>query len=135
MMLKHIAMNIGLTVVSGRVSPCFRGVNLWILGDHAGLERKCVAETQDWGDLAWGQELMKRDVSVLICAGLNQFLWGALKGHGIDVVPNAVGEPDEVLGQWQRGALPSPSVWPPHGRNGCRRVRLRSGMKRRRGRH
>lgn len=90
--------------------------------------------TAGWGALDWGRELVRRDVGLLFCAGIDRFLWGALKGNGIDVIPDAVGEPEEVLSLWQGGAFNLSGEWPHHTRGGCRRERLRGRFRCRRGR-
>ena len=122
-------MNIGLTVSNGRIGPCFSGVSLWIACSNVNIDQKQVIDTAAWQALDWGQELMRHNVSTLLCAGIDQFLWGALQGHGIKVVPDAIGLPEEILDQWQAGKLTVPQIWPPQMRNGCRR-----GFRRGRGR-
>lgn len=114
-------MNIGLTVSRRRMSPCLPGVDLWILSGTAEVKEKQVVETEKWHSLAWGRELMQRNVNVLLCAGISRFLWGALRGDGIQVVPDAMGVPDEVAEQWQSGGLTVPRMWPPHVQGGHQR--------------
>ena len=111
------------------MSPCFPGVNLWILGVEIQMEQKQVADTENWHALAWGQELMRRNVNVLLCAGMDRFLWGSLQGHGIEVVPDAIGLPVEVVEQWRSGKLTVPQMWPRQIHGGCGR-----GLRRRKGR-
>ncbi len=124
-------MNIGLTVSHGRISPCFPGVDLWILEAGKDIEQKQVIDTQNWHVLAWGQELMRRNVNVLLCSGVNRFLWGSLQGYGIEVIPNAVGLTNEVIKQWHNGTLTVPKIWPPQLRGGCRKgFRKRKGRQR-----
>ena len=94
--------------------PCFSGVDLWILDQGEDMGRHQLVTTAVWAPLAWGRQLMRRDVVILFCAGIDQFLYGALRGCGIGVVPNAAGTPSEVLKKWQRGELRVPSTWPPH---------------------
>lgn len=127
-------MNIGLTVSKRRISPCLSGVSLWIVGDDGDMDDRLEIDTLGWEALAWGRELMRRDVGLLFCAGLDQFLWGALQGNGIDVVPDAIGDPSDVVGQWRRGELKLSSEWPRHLRGGGRRERNRARCRRRRGR-
>ncbi|TFH15420.1 MAG: hypothetical protein E4H02_07920 [Lentisphaerales bacterium] len=84
--------------------------------------------TQNWRALGWGQELMQRDVSVLLCAGVDRFSCGALQGYGIEVFPNAVGSPDEALKQWRNGELTVPQMWSSRPQEGCgRALRRRKG--------
>jgi predicted Fe-Mo cluster-binding NifX family protein len=91
----------------GRMSPCFSGATLWIVGSGYDIGQKPEAEidTTNWPDLAWGQELMRRNVNVLLCAGVEHFLHGVLQGYGVDVVPDAFGLPSEVMKQWRKDKL------------------------------
>ena len=121
-------MNIGLTVSSGRMAPCFSGVSLWITDPSVSIDQKQITDTGTWQTLDWGQELMRHNVRTLLCAGIDQFLWGALQGHGIKVVPDTIGSPEKVIEQWQKGDLSVPQIWPPERHNGCgRRFRRRNG--------
>jgi hypothetical protein len=96
-------MNIGLTVSRECVAPLFSGVDLWVVDFDAGIEDRLIVETKDWSMFAWKDELMRRDVEVLLCAGIDHFLLGALRGYGIEVMSNAVGAPDEVMRIWVQG--------------------------------
>ena len=111
------------------MSPCFAGVSLWILEQSAEMEQKQVFDTADWNDLALGRELMHRNVNVLLCAGINRFLWGSLQGYGIEVVPDAIGAPEQVLELWRSGKLIVPDTWPHHTQGGSGK-----GHRKRRGR-
>jgi len=55
---------------------------------------------------------MRRDVTLLLCAGVDQATWAALQGHGIQVIPNAIGDPGAVFSTWRNGRLNPPPVWP-----------------------
>jgi predicted Fe-Mo cluster-binding NifX family protein len=72
---------------------------------------------------------MRRDVTILLCAGVDQFLWGVLQGHGIEVVPDAIGSADDVIEQWRSGKLTVPQMWPRQMNDGCGK-----GLRRRKGR-
>lgn len=122
-------MNIGLTVSHGRVAPCFPGVELWIVSSGDDIEKKQVADTRNWPAMAWGSELMRHNVSVLLCAGVDHFLFGALQGYGIEVIPDAEGSPAKVIEHWQKGALKVSNIWRPH-RQGV----FSGGSRRRKGR-
>ncbi|MCK5849330.1 MAG: hypothetical protein KAH23_00340 [Kiritimatiellae bacterium] len=122
-------MNTGLTVSNGRMGPCFSGVCLWIVEPDAAPSKRQIFETTSWQALDWGQELMRHNVRTLLCAGIDQFLWGALQGHGIKVVPDTIGTPEKIIEQWRKRELSIPQMWPPEIRNGCRR-----GFRRGRGR-
>lgn len=128
-----LQVNIGLTVSNGRMSPCFPGVDLWILGSGNDIEEKHVVNTRNWQALGWGQELMRRNVTTLLCAGVDRFCWGALQGYGIEVVPVAVGSPNQVLEQWRNGELTPPDMCPSRRQVGygraCRRGRRRRGSR------
>ncbi len=127
----EIQMNIGLTISRGRVSPCFSGVSLFVLGPELGMQRQ-EDDTGDWHALDWACELAHRNVRVLLCAGIDRFLWGALQGNGIEVVPDATGPMDEVVAQWREGKLVVPQMWPPQRCGGGQRGSR--GRKGRRGR-
>lgn len=114
-------MNISLTVRAGRVSPCFSGSDLWIIDSELGLDEARVIGTSDWCSITWRNELMRSDVSALLCSGIDNFMAGVLNGCGIDVVSNIIGSPEEVFRAWNEGALESEYL---------RQSRL--GMKRRR---
>ena len=105
-------MNVGMTTDGERMCPCFSGACLWILDQDEDIDRHWSVATGSWQSLGWSRQLMRLDVGVVLCVGVDQFLWGALKGYGIEVVPNAVGRPSEVLKQWRRGELVPPDMWP-----------------------
>lgn len=105
-----------------------------MLDERAGVGERSEEITAGWGVLEWGRELVRRDVGLLFCSGIDHFLWGALKGNGIDVIPDAVGEPEQVLKLWHGGVLAASAEWPHHARGGCRRERLRGRFRCRRGR-
>ena len=118
-----MSVKIGMTTNRDRITPCFAGVELWILAETQDLGEREVMNTEGWHPLAWPKELMRHDVSVLLCSGIDQFVWGALRGYGIQVIPNATGGAEDVLRQWRSGLLAAPQVWPPdpsRGRGGCR---------------
>jgi hypothetical protein len=124
-------MSSAITASHGRVAPCFSGAELLIF--EAGSDLARVVPTAGWPPLAWGRELRGLGVGTLICNGIYPFLWGVLRGHGIEVIPNASGEPDDVMRDWHRGVLTAPEQWPCYpmlqGR-GCRprqRRRFRGG--------
>ena len=122
-------MNIGLTTSHGRMAPCFAGTDLWVVGadDDAAAHR--VVSTAQWRPMFWGHELMRRDIGLLLCAGIDRFLWGAFQGFGIRVIPDTTGTPEDVVAQWRAGRLVPPPMWPPcrgtggwgRGRRRCRR--------------
>jgi len=105
-------MKVGLATSQGRMAPCFAGVALRILEEDADLGDATVDSTQGWHPLLWGRELMRRDVGLLLCAGLDQGTWAAVQGHGIQVIPNAMGQADQVWAAWRSGALSVPPMWP-----------------------
>jgi len=94
------------------MAPCFPGVELWILGPKDDVSARRTIATTDWSLLAWGRKLMRHDVSTLLCAGIDRFVWGSLQGYGIEVVPAATGPASEILAMWRVGALEIPEVWP-----------------------
>ena len=126
-------MNRALTTSHGRVAPCLPGVELRIFRPRQGWDEGQVISTAGWDPLAWTNELLRRDVRTLLCAGIDQFLWGALRGYGIQVVPTVMGVPEDVLRFWDSGRLEVPQSWPPYpgagvcGRTRRKRNRYRGG--------
>lgn len=113
-------MRAALVVSHGRMAPCFAGVDLRIVGDNAptqvhgqaDLDGAEVLSTHGWHPLGWGRELMRHDVGLLLCAGIASGTWAAIQGHGIEVIPNAMGDADTVLAAWRGGHLTPPRLWP-----------------------
>ncbi len=113
-------MKAALAVSHGRMAACFAGVDLRIVGDNAptqaggqaDLDGAEVLSTHGWHPLAWGRELVRRDVGLLLCAAIDQSTWASVRGHGIQVIPNAMGEAGSVLADWRSGHLSPPRVWP-----------------------
>jgi hypothetical protein len=155
-------MKVALATSHGRMAPCLAGVDLLVidqaLADQSGavgimrggardssgngrdakaaLESGQVFSTHGWHSLAWGRELMLRDVTLLLCAGVDHWTWAAIRGHGIRVIPNAFGETDVVVSAWRNGQLSSHRVWPAYpvgfvgvGGFGARRGRFRGGRR------
>lgn len=120
-------LRVAATSLDGRVAPCFAGVQL-IVEEQQGVGpgQREVVSTCGWPLAAWGHELLRRDVAVLLCSGVDRFLYGALQGYGIEVVSNVLGPLDAALEQWRRGTLRMKSVYPdapPGGRRARRRFR------------
>lgn len=127
-------MNLALATSHDRMAPCFAGVELWILDENAELNQALRLSTHGWHPLAWGRELMRRDVGLLVCAGVNLQTWAGIQGHGIDVIPDAIGDPGTVLEAWRNRQLQPPPTWPAcggaprrAGRRGGRQHRFRGG--------
>lgn len=123
-------MRIALATRHGRMAPCFAGAALRIVDGPAALEAAATVPTDGWHPLGWGRELMRRDVGLLLCAGLDQATWAGLQGHGIQVVPGVLGDPADALAAWRNGRLQPPALWPacPGGRfGGGRRRRFHGG--------
>ena len=128
-------MKLALATSHGRMASCFGGVELRIVDDDVDLREARVLSTHGWHPLAWGRELMRRDVALLMCAGIDQATWAAVQGHGIQVIPNAIGEPATVFVAWRKGQLNPPQVWPAYpvrfggsrGSGGGRRRRFHGG--------
>lgn len=110
------------------MAPCFPGAELWVVEADGDVGVHHTVETDGWSVGSWTNELMRRDVTVLLCSGIDRFLWGALNGYGITVVADALGEPFEVLKRWREGGLVPGEI-----DAGCVRSR-RCRRRRRRGR-
>ena len=124
-------MNVALTTSHGRLAPCFPGAALHVVAPNREWSDSSVVSTDGWDPLVWGRELLRRDVSVLLCSGMFPFLWGVLQGYGIRVVPNASGSAADVLQAWRSGDLTVPEAWPCE--PGVRCCRGRWGRRRFRG--
>ena len=116
-------MKAALATSHGRMAPCFAGVDLRIVGDsapptqvdgQADLDGAEVLSTHGWHPLGWGRELMRHDVGLLLCAAIDQSTWASVLGHGIQVIPNAIGDAGSVLAEWRSGHLSPPRWWPAH---------------------
>jgi len=114
-MLKQNTMNVALTTSHGRMAPCFSGVELRMIGPQSDLKAAEIVVTRAWHPLVWGRELMRRDVDTLLCGGIDQVVCSGIRGYGIEVISDAMGDPEQVLNQWLTGrlAVPQPcSVFP-----------------------
>ena len=116
-------MKVGLATSHERMAPCFAGVDLRIVKENATLQAgqasgqaeldvAQVVSTHGWHPLGWGRELMRRDIGLLLGAGIDQGTWAAIQGHGIAVIPNAIGDAGTVLIEWRSGDLTPPQLWP-----------------------
>ena len=126
-------MKIALTTSYDRMAPCFAGTELLVLDENEDLDHAQTVATSGWHPLAWGRELMRRDVGVLVCAGIDLPTWAGIRGHGIQIVPEAIGAPADVLAAWQNHQLHTQQLWPAcgTGRGDGRRRRFRGGRSRR----
>lgn len=100
------------------MAPIFPGIVLQLREEKDIHQVRESIHTDTWRQLSWGTQLMTRNINLLICAGIDQFLWGALRGTGIDVIPNATGTVNRAIGLWRVGLLRPPATWPPD----CRRL-------------
>ena len=104
-------MNVAIATAGERVAPCFAGAELWIVGPDRGIDEHRTIHTAGRDPLYWARELLRLDVGTLLCTGIDQFVWGALEGNGIRVVPEAAGAAGEVLARWRAGELRVPVTW------------------------
>jgi len=111
-------MNVALTTSHGRMAPCFSGVELRVVGPGSDPQAAEIVATRVWHPLVWGRELMCRDVNTLLCAGIDQVVWAGIRGYGIEVIPNVMGDMQQVLRQWlnSRSVTPQKRPIPPHTR-------------------
>ncbi len=134
-------MKAAAAISHGRVAPCFAGVEIWIVEqpsassapDHSERSEVEVISTHGWHPLGWGRELMRHDVGLLLCAGIEPGTWAAVRGHGIEVIPHAMGDVASVLEAWRKGMLSPPSLWPANPK-GCEGLREGRGRRRFHGR-
>ena len=94
-------MNIALATNRGMLAACFSGTELWVIDSNDGIEKHGTIETDDLQPVFWSRELMRNNVAALLCAGIDQFTLGALKGNGIEVVQLAASSVEEALKQWR----------------------------------
>jgi hypothetical protein len=110
-------MIIALSTSNNRIAPGFAGVELLIFdtsaatGADAPLPTPVVVDTTSWHPLDWGRELARHNVKLLICSGINHSTWATLKGHNIEVIPNAIGSIATAYAQWLAGSLTPPPDW------------------------
>lgn len=109
-------MKVALTINCDRfMAPVFAGVEVWISDSDAEAgEGSRMISTRGWHQLAWGAELKRLGVDVLICGGVDMATYSALEGHGIQVIPDASGSAPEVFNAWRCGRLVPPEEWPPN---------------------
>ena len=100
-------MKAGFIVNINRMAPCFTGNELFVYDDSIDSSEHEVVDTAGWELRDWVTELLKRDVDQLLCSSIDQFLYGALLGNGIIVIPNVIGAIDEVKDKWQKGMIPN----------------------------
>lgn len=128
-------MRVCLVKSNGRMAPCFPGVEMEIFDAPGTGKYHETISTQGWDMLSWGRELFRRDVTALLCGGIDMFLRGSLNGYGIDVFPGITGNAEKVMKEWQSGKSIAPPSWPAPGtagpagamRGGGRRRRFRGG--------
>ena len=102
-------MNVAITVEDGRVVPCFAGVELWIVGPDQNINDRQVVTTSRNQPFSWAKVLAYRDISVLLCGGIDMFSWGYLRGNGVQIVSDCSGSASIVLEAWRRGSLVIPA--------------------------
>ena len=98
-------MKTAFVVNNNRMASCFAGNELWIYYNLADSDKYDVVDTGGWEMRDWITELYKRDVGWLLCAGIDRFLYGSLRGNGIILIPNVIGEVDEVKNKWRQGLI------------------------------
>jgi len=128
------AVKVALATSHDRMAPCFAGIELRVIDEGGGPDNWKVVATHGWHPLAWGRELMQRDVGLLLCAGIDQATWAAVQGHGIQVIPIAMGDPRAAFAAWSSGRLAPPALWPAYGGGFDGRCRGRGRGRHRRGR-
>lgn len=105
-------MRLALVTDEGRITPVFEGSQIMLVDVSKGVFECQVINTDSWKSLSWGKHLMQYDVETLLCSGIEQFEFGMIKGHGIAIIPDAMGNVLEVLEYWRRGILKKPHLWP-----------------------
>ena len=129
-------MKIGLVINHSRMGVCFAGAELRILADDTVFEKAAVVHTYGWEPLEWGRRLAEQNVELLLCAGIDLSTWAAVRGNGICVIPNLMGDARTVFETWRKGELENIKAWPPYphfAAGAGRRRRLRRGHRSGRG--
>lgn len=121
-------MKLGLTVCGNRLSPYFQGVDLWIVNSEEGVSSRQVICTEQWLTFKWKDELMRRDVGVLVCSGIDHFMSGVLQGCGIEVISDMTGDPAAILKACMLGRSSMMKMKLPGAQRGRGRRRRRRGM-------
>ena len=127
-------MNVVLTTKNGRIAPCFTGVELWIIGPGQSAGECRVIYTAGRDPVLWARDLVRADVSTLLCTGIDMFVSGSIRGNGIQVITEAIGTVDEVLNRWRAGELKTQPIYPQRDRRYRgpqvgRNTRFRGGSK------
>ncbi|MBN1608752.1 MAG: DUF1847 domain-containing protein [Polyangiaceae bacterium] len=100
-------MRVAVPVFGSRVAPNFMHSRQWVLGrlDQERVVEVAKLDVADLDDPCRIQLLQEREISVLVCGGIDHELLTELRCRGIDVVHNVAGEMDDVLAQFARGRL------------------------------
>ena len=105
-------MNVALTTEGGRIAPCFAGVEVWIVEPAQNACEHRTIPTAGRDPSFWARDLVRLDVDAFLCAGIDMFLWGVLRGNGIEVFANITGPAGEALERWRAGLLAPLQFWP-----------------------
>lgn len=79
-----------------RVSSCFSGAELRIVNTEKGLGKAFTINTDDLCSNVWGPVLLRYDVEVFVCSGIDRFAEGALLGNGIRIISDVYGSIPDV---------------------------------------
>jgi len=103
-------MKLAFSTNHNRMAPLFPGVTLLLVKSGLTNQMWHQVKTVGWQPAMWGKQLTYYDVDVLFCAGIEQFIYGAIRGFGIYVVPNSIGTADEVYKKWHSGSITAPEL-------------------------
>jgi hypothetical protein len=127
-------MKTAFVINNNRMAPCFAGNELWIYSSSADLDKHEVIDTSGWEMRDWVTNLHRSDVEKLLCAGIDNFLHGALCGNGVVVISDVAGTLDVIFDKWKSGSISEPEYYGGQGRHcGYGRKQCRKGKNRNRG--
>jgi hypothetical protein len=103
-------MKLAFSTDNNKLAPLLPGVTLLLVKSGSINLFWQQVKTIGWQPILWGKQLMYYDVDMLFCAGIDQFIYGAIRGFGIYVVPNCTGTSEEVFKKWQSGSIKTPEL-------------------------
>lgn len=110
-------MNLVIALNGNRIAPILEGSALQLVAFEQNtftMGQQLI--TDEWSPSMWGRELLRYEVNILICGGIDRFFQGALQGNGIQIVSNITGTLDDVLRLWKSGQLKTGCIWTDDGR-------------------
>jgi len=117
-------MNIAIPLFGSRISPRFdycQEILIVTIEKGTIIDRKTIS-ISSLTPLQRIAELCNRNVEAVICGGINSLIHNHLKGNGISVIYDVMGEADEALNRYLVGELRSRSFCERRRRGSCRKA-------------